>query len=540
MSQHGMLAASVASHCVWGALICWPFGFSYDLLHFSVGIAAWLGAICVYFASAELGGSKRSAFLAALAMVVGPFYYGMSFTFMTDVTASAFACVAVLGYVKGIRKDSLAWLLLGAFGGSMAAWARQTHICVIMIPLVALCGQAWHSGRFVRSLKCLCVAVGVPTLSLIAFEMGFLVPSNENRLGIVDVDQHDWTWVRQTIMFAYGGGLLLGLVALPLSPMVFSSLRRDGLDQNNSVRTRWGIASAVLVLLFWGGVFVASTGRTHLTQSTGYILYNAHLGPILLGDQNDPGRWSDIGNVRWPPFVWQILTLGAIATLTLIAMRLGSECRSLWPAILSSNPTNTNAKIDLNVGEQRSFDLCKLGLLVCLASAVSGLLLYVEMVYDRYWILCYPMLFTWLGSEMEHDTANNEVAKQTEHTKPPRASLPAYLTGAICIVFFAGSFVFVHDFLAWNHTRYAQVNEWLERGLEPKDFDAGNGINGWYRAQEDVETYPREGDSSHFWRGLATHALAIGKREGWTVKKKLTWNSWAAAKNVELLVLKKE
>ena len=162
-------------------------------------------------------------------------------------------------------------------------------------------------------------------------------------------------------------------------------------------------------------------------------------------------------------------------------------------------------------------------------------MVYVEMVYDRYWLLLYPMVFVWLGSQLEPESRlESQGASNQGWTR--RAWVTSFAT---VVLVFAVSFVFVHDFLGWNHQRREQAESWLSAGLEPEDFDAGNGINGWYRAQEDVETYARQGDETHFWRGLATHALAIGPRDGWSVVGTRRWRSWAVARDCELYVLER-
>ena len=447
-------------------------------------------------------------------MTVGPFYYGMSFTFMTDVTAAAFASIAIFGYIKGMSRRSLSWLFVGALVGVAATWARQTHLCVIVLPAIACAGIGWRQNRLTRAAIEILIAVGIPIASFIVFELGWIVPGNEGRVHIVDVDSYDLRWARTTILFAYGGGLLLGLVALPLLPLLLAS----GFTQQCKQNRRWVLVPALIVLSIWAGMFAASGGRAYLTQATGYIVYNAHLGPMLLGDQNDPGRWSDMGDVRWPVFVWQLLTVGAILTCTILAGHAGRTFHRL-----AQNWQSTDE--DQDVDSRRSWILA--GLLTCFAAAVTGLLLYVEMVYDRYWMLCYPMLFTWIGA-----VASSE---PREASQLPKLALISACT--IALLMFAMSFIFVHDFLAWNHTRYQQCEAWLADGLEPKDFDAGNGINGWYRTHEDIETHYREGDTTRFWRGLATHALAIGPREGWAVEKKLEWDSWAVGGTRYLFVL---
>lgn len=522
VSQHGLLAASVASHCIWGAVVCGPLGFSWNNLHFSVAIAAWIGAVCVYLAARELRGSHAASVLAALAMSVGPFYYGMSFTFMTDVTAAVFASVGVYGYVRGVMRRSLVWLVFGAIGASLAMWARQTHLCVIAVPAVALAGLAWRDRSFRASLVPMTVACGIPIGSFLLYQSGLLLPSDHGRADIVDVDSYDAAWLRQLALFAYAGGLLIGAATLPLAPILW-----NGLLSRDAPHSWIAWFSGGVTVLFWGGLFGASFGRAYLTQATGYIVYNAHLGPILLGDQNDPGRWSDIGGVRWPALVWQFVTVLAIASLAAVVAQAAQNLSTVW---------KRTDVIDAEQDAASRRNWVRVGLLCCTLAAAGGLLVYVEMVYDRYWMLLYPMVFVWLGSQFEPQTSSHERSslKQRWQRRAWRTSF------ASVAVLFGVSFVFVHDFLAWNHERREQAEQWLSAGLEPKDFDAGNGINGWYRAQEDVETYARPGDESHFWRGLATHALAIGPRDGWRVVGTRRWRSWAGTRDCELYVLERD
>ncbi|WP_161604423.1 ArnT family glycosyltransferase [Roseiconus nitratireducens] len=517
VSQHGQLAASVASHCLWGALVCLPTGFSYDQLHLAVGLAATLGVVAIYLAARELGGSHRIALLSAMAMLVGPFYYGMSFTFMTDVTAASMASIAVFGYARGVVRDSMAWLIVGSIGASLAMWSRQTHLCVIAVPTIALIGDAWHRRRFRRAAFGLLASCALPLLSFLVFELGWLVPGDDARVGIVDVETRDLAWLKQTIVFVYAGGLLTGLAALPLLPLLVARVCRPA--ENVALRKAQSWATG-LVGLLWAGVFAVTGLRTYITQATGYILYNAHLGPILLADQDDPGRWSDIGGVSWPPWIWQIVTALSIISLALLAGLAATSIGRLIRRPHESGAVDAVLRRDWFIA----------GLIGCMLAASAALLAMVEMVYDRYWMLLYPMLFPWIGSQ--------RIFPAVPPVRTVRGVTAA--VAAMILLMFTMSFVFVHDFLAWNDARHDQVRVWLDQGLAARDFDAGNGINGWLRSAEDVATHGRPGDDTPFWRGLAQHALAIGPRPGWEVEKTISWRSWAAAgKQCTLYVLNK-
>ncbi|MEM0924713.1 MAG: hypothetical protein AAGJ83_01625, partial [Planctomycetota bacterium] len=120
-----------------------------------------------------------------------------------------------------------------------------------------------------------------------------------------------------------------------------------------------------------------------------------------------------------------------------------------------------------------------------------------------------------------------------------RSSLQQTIVAVFLILWLGTSVVLTHDFLAWNNARRFQVERWLEAGLEPQDFDAGNGINGWFRSGEDEQTFGREDDPTPFWRGLASQMLAIGPRDGWREVGRVNWDSWAAGGEKTLFVLER-
>ncbi|MEM6469625.1 MAG: hypothetical protein AAF802_08630 [Planctomycetota bacterium] len=512
VSQQGRLAASVASHCVWGALFCTPFGFSYDALHVSVTVAAWLGALSVWSVGRRLGGSNLIATLSGLTMCVGPFYFGMSFTFMTDVTALAFVALALAAYARGALENSTWSLFLGAFMATLATWARQTHLLVVVVPLVTHLGIVWRSnphGRVLGLAVTLCISVGIPIAGYVLFETGWIVPGNEERMEIVDVAVRDWAWLKHAFLFAYGGGLLLGLVTIPIALICLAQRHAE----NGGRAFPW---FGIIVSGIWSVLFIVSGGRAYVTQATGYILYNAHLGPVLLGDQNDPGRWSDLGGVAWPAWIWQLVTIASITSFGVISQVM---FRAITSAIGNKKAVGSVAPQDEVLLARRMFAA---GLSVMVLVSAAALLWLVEMIYDRYWLLCYPAVFS-LMAALKFDLS--------------RARLATSLW--LAALFFSVSFVFTHDLLAWNDTRRIQVKRWLEKGLEPRDFDAGNGVNGWFRSAEDEQTLGRPGDETPFWRGHARQMLAIGPRDGWQTADELKWSCWAVRKPCSLYVLKR-
>ncbi len=333
--------------------------------------------------------------------------------------------------------------------------------------------------------------------------MGWVVPGNQDRITIVHVRKYNLDWLRSVVLNVYAAGVLTGFILLPLLPQLISRMKRSASELSPKAR-RIATIVAFVAAGFLTSIFVITGCRTYITQATGYILHNGHYGPILLADQADPGRWSDMGGVEWPPLFWQILTVAAIGCVGVLS----------WMAVFTL----------LRPGDRTQL-WCNAGLMAAVLASVVGLILVVETVYDRYWMLLYPFLFVWVGSLCGGKTA------------------PTW-TWAVSLLLLTGmftmSFVMTHDFLAWNSARWEQVERWQEAGLRPEQFDAGNGINGWFRSAEDYATHPRPGDETIYWRGLATEALSIGPRDGWTVQRELQWHSWAVGKECHILLIRRE
>ena len=142
--------------------------------------------------------------------------------------------------------------------------------------------------------------------SLLVFEWAGLVPGNESRTGTLFIKVFDlerllaiaiilWHWI------------LLGMLLLPISSSVVLKL----IKRQEVLINRWWIG---LVCLLWAGVFVATGGRTYITQSVGYFLHNAHLGPVLFADPPHPdGSWTYLGDVKWIPLLAKVTPLSILS-----------------------------------------------------------------------------------------------------------------------------------------------------------------------------------------------------------------------------------
>jgi hypothetical protein len=87
--------------------------------------------------------------------------------------------------------------------------------------------------------------------------------------------------------------------------------------------------------------------------------------------------------------------------------------------------------------------------------------------------------------------------------------------------------------------RWQYVNSQLAAGMRADAIDGGRDVNAWLRLDEDANSMPREGDTSPWWSGRATRALAVGHRPGWHEIDRLTWSAWATGRKHDLLILER-
>jgi len=120
----------LAAQVVWGALFSLPAGFSFTALRVSTLVVAWLAGVGVYALTRTLGADRGVALVASAAMLFCPVFFGLAFTFMTDVP---FVACAVWGCVFAAR-----FIVRGAGADWIAAAAAFTTATLIRHVGVAL------------------------------------------------------------------------------------------------------------------------------------------------------------------------------------------------------------------------------------------------------------------------------------------------------------------------------------------------------------------------------------------------------------------
>ncbi len=122
-------------HSLWGAAWSLVFGFSFATLRLSTFGLSLLGCCALYFVLRELEARPSVALLGALTVAANPVVLLLSSSFMTDMPFVACTLMALLCYIRAMRRGQvhLVW-----WGGAWAFAAFLDRQIGILTPLAAL------------------------------------------------------------------------------------------------------------------------------------------------------------------------------------------------------------------------------------------------------------------------------------------------------------------------------------------------------------------------------------------------------------------
>src|SRR5262245_43820294 len=122
-------------HSLWGAAWSLVFGFSFTTLRLSTLALSLVATCALYLILRELEARPRVALLGALTVAANPVVLLLSSSFMTDIPFVAATLIALLCYIRAMRRGQihLVW-----WGGAWACVALLDRQIAIVTPLAAL------------------------------------------------------------------------------------------------------------------------------------------------------------------------------------------------------------------------------------------------------------------------------------------------------------------------------------------------------------------------------------------------------------------
>ncbi|HSB96380.1 MAG TPA: glycosyltransferase family 39 protein, partial [Spongiibacteraceae bacterium] len=163
----GWASMPLISNVLWGSIFCLPAGFSFDVLRLSTIIASLAGLGGFYLLLRELRQPSWLAIIAVLTLGFNPIYYSLSNTFMTDVFYTAVQLFAAYFFVRNLRRDSYADLLVATLLALTATLSRQLAVAV---PLAFAVAVIFRRGINIRSVLSAIVPVALCVGALLGLQ----------------------------------------------------------------------------------------------------------------------------------------------------------------------------------------------------------------------------------------------------------------------------------------------------------------------------------------------------------------------------------
>jgi hypothetical protein len=423
-------AMTLIAQTLWGALFCKIFGFSFTVLRISVLIAGWAGVITFYLLTRKIVMNEVHAVIYTLILTFNPFYFCLSYTYMTEVPFLACIIGALYFYFRFYRTQGIKYLLLATVLALIATMIRQIGILIAisMILTTLLAGKNKLKQIILQTFL-----AGFIVIFLFAFayylKVNHLLPASYGSLSDLI---HSFTLAAFIRNLYFRGSILLFYSGLFLLPLVLYLLPSS--YKNVKPAFRW-IAAAISALF---AIPIIPNLKFILH---GNIIHNLGLGPKLVKDaywgfNRHPVLSQDIMQV-----IYAVGTLGAVLLMYTLILSLIT-----WKGTLRSTP---GGKIKIQI--------------LIMMGGYMGFLLLFNSFFDRYFlpvILFFALLLT------------------TSGIKVYRWNLVVSLLLFLCLSFFSVSAT--HDYLSFNRARWTGLRSLMAKGISPHQIDGGFEFNCWY------------------------------------------------------------
>jgi 4-amino-4-deoxy-L-arabinose transferase-like glycosyltransferase len=462
---------------LWGALFSLPAGFSFTALRFSTLLLSLAALLCLLLLVRSRGERLFPALLAPLLLLFNPVYLDLSHTFMTDVPFIAFTLGSLLLLVRGTEERSRFLLGLGMCLALLATLLRQTGV---LIPIAFGIGYLSSRGINVRRTLLTVCFLALTVIPLIAYTAWL------SSTGQLPTGFHA-QWDQISSVFASGlpgigkqivSSLLTTYVYLGLFTLPFGLFFVSGSSRKRLLT--FALASAVLL---------AATRLLHVGLP-GNILSDRGVGPFTLAHSD---RFTVFSGTAVSTVVLGLLALvGGALLLEMLTRSLRSVRSSMSSAV----------------------SLSFAGLCLASISFVSQ--------FDRYMLLHLPLLLVPASFEL----------RRHPPTKP--ALTAAFAATLVYAVFSVSA---VHDYMAWNRTRWLATRYVTnDLGVPPERIDGGFEFNGLYTYSE---AYVRTPSKSPWWVKDDEYVIAFDVLPGYEALKSYTVKSWIPAGIKHIYVLKR-
>ncbi|MEM9921135.1 MAG: hypothetical protein AAF990_23740 [Bacteroidota bacterium] len=410
---------------LWGAAFCKLFGSSFIVLRWSVLLLSLWGLWGTYRLGEGLGIAPWHRLLLTACVAFNPWYFSLSFSFMTDVPFYVLLIWSFCYYQKVLVSNRSADFLLGILLAVLATGIRQFGI---LAPLSFAVAYLWqHRNLRAAGLAALSIAVAFGSLQGYVQYLESIRPLSASfgsfgqllkQLG--DGPRWEELGIRSgQILFYMGLWWLPAALILGWYP---TSLRRS-----------W--ASGLLALMLTLALAYIAWDRL----PAGNILNNCFIGPLTL-------KGAFMGQHTFPSLSPSQMNAFKCLGFAGLFVLLWHWFRRL-----------TYREVNLRSAE---FSIRLMSFLAIVL--YSGYLLIGFLLWDRYFILLLPLLGLLVFSKS--DRAGHWMSR---------------LMGAVLfLAMLLFSIAATHDYLAWNGARWKALNDLeIEKGIPASQIDGGFEFN---------------------------------------------------------------
>lgn len=421
-------AMTLIAQTLWGAAFCKLFGFSHEVLRWSVVVLGVGCSLLMYRLALLMTGDGRRALFASLLMVLNPLFLALVVTYMTEVPFIFFTLLSLLCAQRWMARESKLHFVLACAIGMVAMFVRQHGI---VLPLVFGCAFFLRGPRSLRRalLAMMTFLLAVALLVLFGWWKATLVPAATqyaplSSLPTAVLESLDLGLVKRTGQSLF----LIGLALLPLAV---------GLGAAPSLR--WRVRPS-----FWKWVVLTVVAVCMIATWTrlpeGLVLYDLGLGAKLLKDTFSGEHLRGQLHPMALAMLRAVVCLGVLYLIGLVLRRSNDQHEPLsaarWLAII----------------------------IAAIGGAWAGFTLLNSLFFDRYTLTLAPFAILLITAA----TKNRPVRWRVAWTFLALLSIPYSLM--------------LRDHFNWSRTRWAALEHLTgDMGIPPTRIDGGFEYNGWHR-----------------------------------------------------------
>ena len=467
----------------WGALFCFPFGFSFMTLRISVIVLGILSSIALYFLLNRLSGNKLFSFCCFLLILCNPLFFCLSNSFMTDIPFLSFSLLSFLFFFKALERPNLLLTIIATTIAIFATLTRQFGM-VIPISFAITAIVLRKQGIVIRTFYILPVII---IGWLLHYTMDLLrskgfYPYGGTEIGTLLLAPALFHQVieRCGIVLSYAGFFLSPLLILLQNPF-------NGLSKRRKI-------SVNIFILF----FIPMLITAWPLLPTGNYINTAGMGPMTV--KNGTQTLTD-----FPETLLTVLHGIAFTGALFLLANLGKVITD----IISS----------FRAGSMDMFLRRKLFLLLCVLG-YGFLVALPDFFFDRYITYFFPLLLMII------------VPRAENMVKPPVSAIT--FSGVMALVFMIFGVLATHDYFAWNRVRWQAVGYLQdELKISPHKMDGGYEYNGWAIGI----WYPAVPGKSWWYVDDDEYTISFDKEEGYSILKEYPVKRYLPAAEDKMYIL---